>query len=172
MGKFKNRKVMRMKRIVKIFFLTLMSLIIIYIIYLHTLYNYNFYSSLIEIRIPIFAKMEEKDTHGGFHGDGEALAKVYFSDKQTQNFISKINNNSNWKDVPMPEVLQHKVYNSIEEEMKVPFIENGYWLFINRYSKVINKHDYNEILGKASSNFSVAIFDKNQNILYIYSLDT
>ena len=36
----------------------------------------------IETYIPIFAKMEEKDNHGGFHGDGESLAKIYFSEKK------------------------------------------------------------------------------------------
>ena len=64
-------------------------MIIVYIIYLYTFYDYNFYSSIIETPIPMFTKIEEKDTHGGFHGDGEALVKVYFSDKQAEKFIEK-----------------------------------------------------------------------------------
>ena len=94
-----------MKKFLKRACLIILLLIIAYIIYLQTLYDYNFYSSLIEIPIPIFAKIEEKDTHGGFHGDGETLAKFYFSDKQAQNFTSNISNNSHWNEFPIPETL-------------------------------------------------------------------
>ena len=59
-----------MKKFFKRACLIILILIIAYIIYLHTFYDYNFYSSLIETPIPVFAKMKEKDTHGGFHGDG------------------------------------------------------------------------------------------------------
>lgn len=52
-----------MKKFLKRACLIILLLIIAYIIYLQTIYDYNFYSSLIEIPIPIFAKMEEKDTH-------------------------------------------------------------------------------------------------------------
>lgn len=71
--------------------------------YIHTLRNYFFYSSQIEIQIPLFAKMEEKDTHGGFHGDGESFVKVYISNKQAEKFVNKINEYNHWKKLPMPE---------------------------------------------------------------------
>ena len=160
------------KNFFKISFLIIFLLIIIYIIYLHTFYNYNFYSSLIETQIPIFAKMEEKDTHGGFHGDGETLAKVYFSDEQAQKFMKNISNCSHWNEFPIPETLQNCAYNSIDEEMKLPSINNGYWFFLDRHSKATDKYNYNEMSGRASSNYSIAVFDIDSNILYIYSLDT
>ena len=161
-----------MKNVIKKALLIITILIISYIVYLHTLYNYNFYSSLIEIQIPIFAKMEEKDTHGGFHGDGDTLAKVYFSNKQAQNFISNISDNVHWKELPMPEILEYQAYNTKEEGMEIPFIENGYWFFIDRYRKTKDKYDYNEMREQASFNYSLAIFDTDANILYVYSLDT
>lgn len=150
----------------------LISVYIIYIIYLHTLYDYNFYSSLIEISIPMFAKMEEKDTHGGFHGDGEAFVKVYFSDKQVEKFIRKIEKNKNWSKLPMNEILQNCISNNITDESSVQIIENGYWFFIDRHSETTDKYNYNEIFNRASSNYSIAIFDIESNVLYIYSLDT
>ena len=52
-----------MKKFFKRACLIILILIIAYIIYLHTFYDYNFYSSLIETPIPVFAKMKEKDTH-------------------------------------------------------------------------------------------------------------
>lgn len=161
-----------MKKFFKKACLIIIILISIYIIYLHTLYDYNFYSSLIEISIPMFAKMEEKDTHDGFHGDGEALVKVYFSDNQAKKFETKINNNTHWNKLPINEILQNCINDNITDEISVPIIENGYWFFLDRHSKTTDKYNYNEMFDRASSNYSIAIFDIESNILYIYSLDT
>ena len=161
-----------MKKFLKRSFLIILIFIIAYIIYLHTFYDYNFYSSLIETQIPVFAKIEEKDTHGGFNGDGETIAKFYFSDKQAKNFTNSISNNLHWNKFPIPETLQDCVYNSINEDIKIPFINNGYWFFLDRHSKATNRYNYYEMFGRASLNYSIAIFDMDSNILYIYSLDT
>ena len=161
-----------MKKFIKRACLIILILIIAYIIYLQTLYDYNFYSSLIEIPIPIFVKMEEKDTHGGFHGDGEALVKVYFSDKQAEKFIRKIDKNIHWDKLPMKDILQTCINNNITDEISVPIIENGYWFFLDRHSKATDKYNYNDMFDRASSNYSIAIFDIDSNVLYIYSLDT
>ena len=147
-------------------------MIIVYIIYLYTFYDYNFYSSLIETPIPMFAKIEEKDTHGGFHGDGEALVKVYFSDKQAEKFIRKIDKNIHWDKLPMKDILQTCINNNITDEISVPIIENGYWFFLDRHSKATDKYNYYDMFDRASSNYSIAIFDIDSNALYIYSLDT
>lgn len=161
-----------MKKFLKRACLIILLLIIAYIIYLQTLYDYNFYSSLIEIPIPIFVKMEEKDTHGGFHGDGEALVKVYFSDKQAEKFIRKVDKNIHWDKLPMKDILQTCINNNITDEISVPIIENGYWFFLDRHSKATDKYNYNDMFDRASSNYSIAIFDIDSNVLYIYSLDT
>ena len=161
-----------MKKFLKKACSIILILIIIYIIYLHTLYDYNFYSSLIETSIPMFAKMKEKDTHGGFHGDGEAFVKVYFSDNQAKKFETKIKNNTHWNKLPLDEILQTCISNNIADEISVPIIENGYCFFLDRHSQAIDKYNYSEIFDRASSNYSIAIFDIDSNVLYIYSLDT
>ena len=161
-----------MKKFLKRACLIILLSIISYIIYLQTLYDYNFYSSLIEIPIPIFVKMEEKDTHGGFHGDGETLVKVFFSDKQAEKFIRKIDKNIHWDKLPMKDILQTCINNNITDEISVPIIENGYWFFLDRHSKATDKYNYNDMFDRASSNYSIAIFDIDSNVLYIYSLDT
>lgn len=152
--------------------LIILLLIIVYIIYLYTFYDYNFYSSIIETPIPMFAKIEEKDTHGGFHGDGEALIKVYFSYKQAEKFIRKIDKNIHWNKLPMKDILQTCINNNTTDEISVPIIENGYWFFLDRHSKATNKYNYYDMFDRASSNYSIAIFDIDSNVLYIYSLDT
>ena len=152
--------------------LIILLLIIVYIIYLYTFYDYNFYSSIIETPIPMFAKIEEKDTHGGFHGDGEALIKVYFSYKQAEKFIRKIDKNIHWNKLPMKDILQTCINNNTTDEISVPIIENGYWFFLDRHSKATNKYNYYDMFDRASSNYSIAIFVIDSNVLYIYSLDT
>lgn len=152
--------------------LIILLLIIVYIIYLYTFYDYNFYSSIIETPIPMFAKIEEKDTHGGFHGDGEALIKVYFSYKQAEKFIRKIDKNIHWNKLPMKDILQTCINNNTTDEISVAIIENGYWFFLDRHSKATNKYNYYDMFDRASSNYSIAIFDIDSNVLYIYSLDT
>lgn len=161
-----------MNKFLKKLCLIILLLIIVYIIYLYTFYDYNFYSSIIETPIPMFTKIEEKDTHGGFHGDGEALVKVYFSDKQAEKFIRKIDKNIHWNKLPMKDILQTCLNNNITDEISVPIIENGYWFFLDRHSKATNKYNYYDMFGRASSNYSIAIFDIDSNVLYIYSLDT
>lgn len=161
-----------MNKFLKRLCLSILLLIIVYIIYLYTFYDYNFYSSIIETPIPMFAKIEEKDTHGGFHGDGEALVKVYFSDKQAEKFIRKIDKNIHWDKLPMKDILQTCINNNITDEISVPIIENGYWFFLDRHSKATDKYNYNDMFDRASSNYSIAIFDIDSNVLYIYSLDT
>ena len=161
-----------MKKYLKVISLTILFLLIIYIIYIFTLKKYIFYSSHIEVAIPIFAKMEEKDTHGGFHGDGEAFVKAYFSDNQAKKFISKIKTNSHWRELPMPETLQKRAFYNVDKEMEMPNIENGYWFFLDRHSKAIDKYEYSEMFDRASSNYSIVVFDTDSNTLYYYALDT
>lgn len=161
-----------MNKFLKKLCLIILLLIIVYIIYLYTFYDYNFYSSIIETPIPMFAKIEEKDTHGGFHGDGEALIKVYFSYKQAEKFIRKIDKNIHWNKLPMKDILQTCINNNTTDEISVPIIENGYWFFLDRHSKATNKYNYYDMFDRASSNYSIAIFDIDSNVLYIYSLDT
>lgn len=161
-----------MKKTLKIIGIILLILIILYFIYIYVLRNYFFYSTQIEIHIPIFAKIEEKDTHGGFHGDGETYTKIYFSKEKAEKFINKINKNDHWKNLQMPGKLQKRISNTIDKEMKIPYIEQGYWFFVDRHDKATDKYNYNEMFGRSSLNFSIAVFDINSNILYIYALDT
>ena len=161
-----------MKKTLKIIGISILILIVGYIIYVHTLYNYVFYSSQIEIKIPLFAKMEEKDTHGGFHGDGEATLRVYFSNKQAEKFVNKINQNNHWGKLPMPEDLQKRLPNEVEREIAISTIENGYWFFVDRHNEATDKYNYNDMFGRASLNYSIAVFDTDSNILYFFASDS
>lgn len=131
-------------------------------------------SRRIEVFVPFSVKLEYEDSHGGFHGDGECLVKVFFSEEQAHEFKEKIEKNTHWNKLPMSERLQNCVSLYAEEGKNMPIIENGYWFYLDRHSEADNKYDENERYEefRASRNYSVAVFDTDENILYFYELDT
>ncbi len=149
-------------------------IIISYIVFSIKFGEHMHISSKIEIAIPLSAKLESNDSHGGFHGDGESLAKIYFTYEQAKKIELEINYNKHWRKLPMPERLQECVSVYTEEGMNMPIIENGYWFFLDRHSDADNRYDENEMYEekRASRNYSVAVFDSNENILYYYEMDT
>lgn len=166
---------MNIKKCLKILSITLLSLFVIYLIYAFTLEERVWMSIEIENYIPIFAKMDKKNTHGGFHNDGELLEKIYFSEKQANNFINRAKENANWRELPITERLHNKVCKyAMDEDMNIPEVSNGYWFISDRHSRAKDKYNSEELFNedRHSYNFTVAVFDTDSNILYIYELDT
>ena len=163
-----------MKKFFKTFCLVILIVFILYIVYAFTIEEKVHMSKKIEVYIPLFAKMEEKDYHGGFHGDGESLAKIYFSEGQAEKFIEKINKNEHWRKLPMTEDIRNYTSKGAYEGTEIPLIENGYWFVLDRHSKATNKYNELDIFneGRYSLNFTVAVFDIDTNILYCYEEDT
>lgn len=127
----------------------------------------------IGIYVPVSCEMYYKDTHAGFHMDGEVYARVYFSNGQAKRFIKKIKENEHWNNLPMDAEFQEEVtIDKYGDNMELPIIENGYWFFLDRHSEAINKYDEKAIYDRYSYNYTVAIFDTDTNILYYYELDT
>lgn len=117
------------------------------------------------------------DTHGGFHGDGNTCIALRFDDDSA---LDAIKNNSKWKEFPLDETMQALVYglkdetgeigpflNDNEGNALVPEIQNGYYLLIDRHSD--KKSD---ILERGSFNFTVGLYDTDNNIIYFCKLDT
>lgn len=138
--------------------------------------GYNDYRSKISkalgIDIPSGAPMKSVDTHGGFHGDGATWVSVGFtSDK---NPTEQIKNNHDWKPLPLDEVaevLAHDLKIQLDdgEATLMPEVENGYYIVIDRHSE---KNENDDILGRTSYNFTMAIYDTDANILYYCEFDT
>ena len=100
--------------------------------------------------------LEEWDTHGGFHGDGEAFIKLSCKDGFEESLGSEWN--------PLP--LQGDAYRYFYEwggvfehlesgERVIPEVENGYWYYKNT----------------GEMNWEFALFDCDENILYFYVFD-
>lgn len=166
---------MNMKKCLKILLISLLSLFVIYLIYAFTLEERVLMSIEIENYIPIFAKMDKKNTHGGVRNEGELLEKIYFSEKQANNFVNRAKENTNWRELPITERLHNKVCKyAIDEDMNIPEVSNGYWFVLDRHSKAKDKYNEEDIFeeDRHSNNFTVAVFDIDAKILYIYELDT
>ena len=114
--------------------------------------------------------VESNDTHGGFLGDGYYFAKVSCTEVDI----------SDWKELPLSTELQKAVDmricdNScydIYEKYNIPKIKNGYYYFYDRYSDSTNPKDDTELNNRNLYNFTVAIYDIDNKVIYFYELDT
>lgn len=153
--------------------------IIVYIISIISYITFNILfgwhikvSSKVEIKIPLSAKLELKNTHGGFHGDGETFTKIYLTQEQSEKVENKIKENEHWRELPLTEIVANAT-GIFDKEMKMPEIENGYWFYLDRNSEATDKYNENDMYkGRYSRNYSVAVFDSYSDILYYYELDT
>lgn len=126
---------------------------------------------------------EYTDTHGGFHGDGEAYAKIAFSD---ESFCDLVKDNPDWQPLPLPKTLKVVLYGGtldngdswssfIENENdtpQLPDISDGYYFFKDRYSGGTDEKDVSVIFERYSMNFTLAIYDTDSKTLYFYEIDT
>ncbi len=120
---------------------------------------------------------DEQNNHGGFHGDGDYIVKANCS-KEPQKILNQLNN---WNNLPLSENLQLIMYGGIRdgmtysynlaEEANIPIIDNGYYYFLNRHRDAVNEHS-DDIFNKYSFNFTLVLYDKDNNIFYYYELDT
>ncbi|NLL63925.1 MAG: hypothetical protein GX241_06835 [Ruminococcaceae bacterium] len=114
-------------------------------------------------------QVSAEDTHGGFHGDGHTLLEIKYSDDKV---LDAIKENDNWKELPLSENLNDCVYESLSSVVKIPKIENGYYYFHDRHSDSKDKFDDTDLLERPSLNFTLLMFDSDNNTLYLLEFDT
>ena len=118
---------------------------------------------------------EDKDTHGGFLGDGEYFAKIICTENEDREI------KANWKKLPLSTELQ-EVMELIQydndggktayERYNIPNLEDGYYNFYDRHSESADNKNEEELNSRSSYNFSLGIYDSENMILYYYELDT
>lgn len=126
--------------------------------------------------------ISESDSHGGFHGDGDTVVVIQFADTS---FSDQINENEVWNAMPLTENLTALVYGIRKEDGSVgpmiqsgdgtpaiPEVDNGYYYFRDRHYQSTNPTDDSGVLGRASYNFTIAIYDVDNKTLYYMELDT
>ncbi|MBO4898272.1 MAG: hypothetical protein J5590_08250 [Clostridia bacterium] len=116
-----------------------------------------------------FTVIEEKDTHGGFLGDGEYYLKLDCSKKREK----ALDIVKDWNSLPLPEELAGFTCKEEKDgENKIPEVKHGYYKFKDRHSESTNPSDSSEMADRHSYNFTLAVYDADNDTLYYYKLDT
>lgn len=125
-----------------------------------------------------FVVVEEQDTHGGFHGDGSYYLILDCSNN-TETALEIVDS---WNELPLSENLDLIMYGgekdgmtyeyNLSEKAHIPKIENGYYYFKDRHSETKNPFDDSTLFERASFNFTLAMYDRDTNLLYYFEFDT
>lgn len=118
--------------------------------------------------------VESYDDHSGFHGDGTMYAVLSFEDDVLEKMISSP---GGWHALPLTENLETLIYGTRTATaaigpfigVTVPKVENGYWFF---YDRLGESHNDSEVLDRDSFNYTVAIYDADNDLLYYCEFDT
>lgn len=158
----------------KIIGISFVIFLIFFLIHEFVFYKYREICLELEVTVPLFCKIDYKDIHGGFLGDGETFAKVYLSKSQIDRLVKRIKKNEHWKEAPVYENLLNRIQSSQDFGYKIPNIKNGYWIFKDRHSEATNIYDETSMFKerRGSVNYSVGILNLDTNILYFYQDDT
>ena len=54
----------------------------------------------------------------------------------------------------------------------IPDIQNGYYYFYDRHSESTEPYNDEDVLSRASFNFTLALYDSDNNVLYYVEFDT
>lgn len=131
----------------------------------------KYISKRLNINLDSCKIIESEDSHGGFHGDGQYFAKISCTEIDI----------NDWKELPLSEELQKTVgmhwcddngCNDIYEKYNIPKIKNGYYYFYDRHSESTNPKDDTDLNNRNSYNFTEAIYDSDNKIIYFYEADT
>lgn len=114
------------------------------------------------------------DDHSGFHGDGTMYAVLYFEDDRMEQTISAP---GGWKALPLSENLTTLVYGKRTDTATygpyigatVSQIEEGYYFFYDRKNETFTD---DQVLQGGSFNYTFAMYDTADNLLYYYEYDT
>ena len=116
-------------------------------------------------------KLDAKDMHGGFHGDGSSLHTYQYTDSSME---PEMEESELWKKLPLSENISNLINNSIGDECAaaIPEISNGYYFFYDRHTETKDPYDESELWNRYSINCTVAIYDADGDILYVFEEDT
>lgn len=125
-----------------------------------------------------FTVMAEVDTHGGFLGDGLYYLHLDCSENREQAMELV----QDWAALPLSENLSLIMYGGkrdgmqysyhLAEKAGFPVVENGFYYFSDRHSQSTDSADDTALFDRSSFNFSLAVYDSDNDVLYYMEFDT
>ncbi len=126
-----------------------------------------------DIFLPKRAPDSFTDTHGGFRGEGETVIKYVLTETEVQLLAEDIEQNSKWKKIDNTSFEYlfgggKDIFDDGFTSGKIPIFQNGYYCF---YNKQTGQYKFPE--GRVySSNYIVVVYSSQDQVLYVYELDT
>lgn len=128
--------------------------------------------------------LQEKDSHGGFFGEGQTFVELQATETEFDHIVGKMT--SKWKDFPLTENISQAVYGKVTKEGNdmplivdedsnsklIPSIEKGYYYFEDRNDLSIDSADDSKLFKRSSYNFTLVICDEDRNKIYYIEYDT
>lgn len=102
------------------------------------------------------------DDHGGFHGDGTTILVLSGE--------ASIPDSRFWHDLPMAENVRAALEAYLPDGL--PPVTEGRWFCLDRHSKAADPADPSVIFSHGSLNFTVALYDAENQMLYYIKVDT
>lgn len=121
----------------------------------------------LQINLRAGTVLEDKDTHGGFHGDGDRWMVVKFE----KDISKQLEENDDWKEMPLTENLEAAVHRFALFPDGVEASE-GYYYFRDYHSQSTDPTDDSQLFARYSYNFVLAIYDSQTQTLYYSETDT
>ena len=114
--------------------------------------------------------LSEMDNHG-FHGDGSSLEVYQYTDSSMQ---SEMEESGIWNKLPLSNGLTELINNSLNDKCAdaIPNISKGYYFYYDRYEGSTDPYDPSMIWNRSSINCTIALYDSDKDVLYIYKMDT
>ena len=113
---------------------------------------------------------EFRDTHGGFHGDGETFAVITLQE-QTEALMS--HGAPRWYPLPLSSDAAMVLYGDDEHAPLcpdgIPQAEKGWYYFEDEQAEPFGE---GSLFDRASFNFCIALYDAETRTLYYFELDT
>lgn len=141
-------------------------------------YYISYVGKKLGVDIPSDTSIEYEENYGWF-GDGELFAKVVFQEDEESIDTGMGLSNGYWKPLPVPNIISLRIfggeydgkhYNYGDDSMKpAQKVTDGVYFFEDRA-------DYSSkgkpFLGRASYNFTFAIYDFKKHTLYFFKCDS
>ncbi len=135
------------------------------------------FKEVAEIHFDDSQVMVDLDSHSGFHGDGSQVIKVDYVEEP---IAEKLMESTHWRRLPLSKEAEILVYGDGEQGpfidydtvgFKLQKVENGFYFFYNR-QEVEDAYDESLALHNSSVNFTMGIYDSDEDLLYILASDS